>query len=79
MNFPGKVAVVTGAASAIGAATAKQLTEQGARVVVVDRNDKEGQRVATELNKRGFSGSASFQASDKSAVRWERRWSPTAV
>jgi meso-butanediol dehydrogenase / (S,S)-butanediol dehydrogenase / diacetyl reductase len=61
MNFLGKVAVVTGAASGIGAATAKQLTEQGARVVVVDRNEKEGQRVATELNESRVSGSASFQ------------------
>jgi meso-butanediol dehydrogenase/(S,S)-butanediol dehydrogenase/diacetyl reductase len=61
MSFLGKVAVVTGAASGIGAATAKQLAEQGARVVVVDRNDKDGERVAADLNESGVSGSASFQ------------------
>src|ERR687885_814863 len=36
MRFEGKVAIVTGAASGIGLATAKRLGSEGARVVVAD-------------------------------------------
>ncbi len=37
MNFGGRVAVVTGGASGIGAACARLLAEHGARVVIADR------------------------------------------
>ena len=46
----GKVAVVTGAASGIGRATASLLTEEGATVVVADLAEDAGQRAASELN-----------------------------
>ncbi|WP_432974471.1 SDR family NAD(P)-dependent oxidoreductase [Dactylosporangium sp. CA-233914] len=39
MRFDGKVAVVTGAASGLGAATAKRLSAEGAKVVAVDRSE----------------------------------------
>jgi ribitol 2-dehydrogenase len=39
-SLKGKVAVVTGAASGIGLATAKALLAEGARVVLVDRNEE---------------------------------------
>ena len=38
MRFDGKVAVVTGGASGIGAACAELLAQRGARVVLADRN-----------------------------------------
>lgn len=44
-----KVALVTGAALGIGAATARLLAREGAAVVLTDIKDDEGQQVATEI------------------------------
>ena len=49
MDISGKVAVVTGGASGLGAATARMLVAAGARVVTVDLNEKTGRAVAGEL------------------------------
>ncbi|TXS93850.1 glucose 1-dehydrogenase [Parahaliea maris] len=48
-RLDGKVAIVTGAARGMGEATARLLVEQGAKVVLADILDEEGQRVADEL------------------------------
>lgn len=47
-----KVAVVTGAASGIGAQTARELAARGARVVLADIDHDRGSRIATELGSR---------------------------
>ena len=48
-RLEGKVAVITGAASGIGAATAKTYVEQGARVVLGDIQDQAGEALAASL------------------------------
>jgi 3-oxoacyl-[acyl-carrier protein] reductase len=45
----GRVAVVTGASSGIGAGLAAMLADEGARVVLAARRGKELERVATEI------------------------------
>jgi len=50
----GKVALVTGAASGLGKATAKMLAREGARVVVTDRNEAGGREVAASLGEAGL-------------------------
>lgn len=45
----GKVAVVTGAASGIGAATARLFAERGSRVVLADLQEEPGKRLAEEI------------------------------
>jgi meso-butanediol dehydrogenase/(S,S)-butanediol dehydrogenase/diacetyl reductase len=42
MRFDHKIAVITGAASGIGAATARLMVRQGARVILADVNDAKG-------------------------------------
>ena len=53
LNLEGKVAIVTGASSGIGRATAKLFAAQGARVVLAARRQAELDRVAHEIEAEG--------------------------
>ncbi len=48
-RFEGKVAVVTGAAGGLGAASALRLSREGCRVVVVDLDGDGARKVAASL------------------------------
>lgn len=49
MDFADNVAVVTGGASGMGAATARELSSRGAHVVIVDQNDELAREVANDI------------------------------
>ena len=49
MNINGVAAVVTGAASGLGEATARALAAKGAKVAVFDRDQERGEKVASEI------------------------------
>lgn len=59
MKIQGKVCVVTGGASGLGAATAQYLVEQGANVILVDMNQELGTQMAQQLGEK-----AQFKALD---------------
>lgn len=48
-QLEGKVAIITGAASGMGAATARLFVAEGARVLIADFNEDKGNDVANEL------------------------------
>src|SRR5881392_4246941 len=49
MNVDGVAAVVTGAASGLGEATARELAHRGAKVAVFDRDHERGEKVASDI------------------------------
>jgi 3-oxoacyl-[acyl-carrier protein] reductase len=49
MRLKGKVAIVTGAGSGFGVGIATRFAEEGAQVIVVDIDEKNGKRVAQDL------------------------------
>lgn len=59
MKIQGKVCVVTGGASGLGAATAQHLVAQGAKVILVDMNQELGQQLQQQLGEN-----ADFVAAD---------------
>lgn len=48
-RLSGKTAIITGAASGMGAATARKYVEHGAQVLLADVNEEAGTQLATEL------------------------------
>jgi 2-hydroxycyclohexanecarboxyl-CoA dehydrogenase len=70
LQFEGQVAVVTGAASGIGKATAMRLAAGGARVVVADINEQGADEVAKAIVARGCRAFAhAVDVTDASAVK----------
>ena len=62
MRFANQVAIITGAGSGIGRATALQLAREGARVVVADINATGGEETVALIQSEG--GSGFFHATD---------------
>lgn len=64
MRLKGKAAVITGASTGIGRASALRFGEEGARLVLVDIEESEGAHVVREVERRG--GTARFVKGDVS-------------
>jgi NAD(P)-dependent dehydrogenase (short-subunit alcohol dehydrogenase family) len=62
MRLKGKVALITGGSSGIGKETSLLFAKEGAKVVVVDLNEKEGKKTVKAIKKAG--GKAAFFHAD---------------
>jgi len=58
MRLKGKVAIITGASNGMGEAEARLLANEGAKVVIADIMEDEGQKIEAEINETG--GEATF-------------------
>jgi len=77
MQLRGKTALITGAASGIGRATALLFAHEGANVVLVDRNKDGGDKVAREICDAG--GRAIFEYGDVTSAADCRRATERSV
>lgn len=73
MRIEGASAIVTGGASGLGAATARALAGEGARVVILDRQEEAGRQLPTgfllpvqDHHPRAFTGKRSSGGSPQS-------------
>ncbi len=69
-RFKGKIAIVTGAASGIGEALAKELCRRGAFVIFVDQNKEAVQHVCElELADGGKGNAIALDVTDNEAIK----------
>ncbi|MFE0257453.1 SDR family NAD(P)-dependent oxidoreductase [Streptomyces sp. NPDC059010] len=68
-RFAGYGVLITGAARGIGAATARRFAEEGARVLVTDRDGPEAEETAAELRDLGLAAQAlACDVADRASV-----------
>ena len=51
MRLQDKVAIISGAASGMGAATARRFAQEGAKVIVADMLEEDGHKVASDITR----------------------------
>lgn len=68
MDVKGHAAIVTGAASGLGAATAKALAEKGAKVALLDLNEAEAEKIASGIGGLAIGCDVSSAESAEQAV-----------
>jgi NAD(P)-dependent dehydrogenase (short-subunit alcohol dehydrogenase family) len=66
-SMHGKVCIVTGAASGIGAITAQALARQGAAVILVDRDSEKGAVTVSQIKQQTGNPAVEFMRADLSA------------
>ncbi|HET7503194.1 MAG TPA: SDR family NAD(P)-dependent oxidoreductase [Kofleriaceae bacterium] len=79
MKLSGTVALVTGGASGLGAATVRRLAHGGAKVVIVDRDEARGQALAGELGQTFARADVTDPAQVEAAVAAAAQLGPLRV
>ncbi|HEX5060155.1 MAG TPA: SDR family NAD(P)-dependent oxidoreductase [Kofleriaceae bacterium] len=79
MKLSGSVALVTGGASGLGAATVRRLVAGGARAVIVDRDEARGRELATELGQQFAKADVTDAAQVEAAIQQAGTLGPLRV
>lgn len=79
MKLSGSVALVTGGASGLGAATVRRLVAAGARAVIVDRDEARGTALASELGQTFAKADVTDAAQVEAAVAQAESLGPLRV
>src|ERR1051325_4223228 len=69
MEIKGQAAIVTGGASGLGAATARALAAAGARVAVIDLNEKAAAEIAIDINGIAIGSDVAHSGAADAAVK----------
>ena len=69
MEIKGQAAIVTGGASGLGAATARALAASGAKVAIVDVNEKAAAEIAADVKGVAVGCDVADSASGEAAVK----------
>jgi NAD(P)-dependent dehydrogenase (short-subunit alcohol dehydrogenase family) len=65
-RIDGRTAIITGAGSGIGKATALLFSSHGAKIIIADNNEKKGNQTQNEIRKKG--GNATFFKTDVASL-----------
>src|SRR6476661_3551926 len=79
MKLQGAVALVTGGASGLGAATVRRLVAAGAKAVIVDRDEERGKALAAELGQSFAKADVTEPAQIEAAIAQASSMGPLRV
>ena len=68
MKIENQTIIITGGASGMGAATARELAKQGAKIALFDLNQTAAQKIATEINGEAYTCDVTQEASIQNAL-----------
>ena len=74
MRLANKIAIITGSGSGIGAATAKRFVEEGATVVVADKNLPAAETVAADATYQSLYSAEPPSAASNGTGNGKRGW-----
>jgi NAD(P)-dependent dehydrogenase (short-subunit alcohol dehydrogenase family) len=74
MQIEGRIFVVTGGASGLGAATARMLAQQGGKVVLADLQEEAGMQLASELRGKFVRCDVSDEADGQAVIAVAQQW-----
>lgn len=68
MEINEKTILITGAASGLGAATARELSKRGAKIILLDKNISQAEKIAAEIHAKAFECDVTSEISVKNII-----------